>query len=446
MEGADRWRTARGGAVGGAAVRGESFVAGERSRSVGIDLEHTSLIRSTMTVLSRPRVLLVGAYERDNFGDLLFLLVTERYLGQRRRRRRRAVRRRHARRCSAGASPPTARCCRSSGSTRSGPSAARSGGWTSSGRTGCRRARGRGGATPPPPTRAARRSSAARRATRRSPRPTSPTRPPSRATPARRRCSTRSASPASAASSLRGARPCSTTLRRAGAIAVRDRGSSRLLTELGIEHALVPDAVHALGVLRPGREPVGEDAVVQISSARLRMLGHSRVGAALAASETLRRTAGAAAARRHGAPATTRPTTTSASCAPPAAHAAASTSRSSRSARPLALADRIRHARVVAGTSLHVRIVAAAYGVPRVSLAKPKPTRYARHWDPDMPYEVGLEHARRRARHGAHRGRPPGGAGARGAPRPPRPREPRTARANHRHILYLDQVDRESGI
>src|SRR5262245_14942104 len=29
---------------------------------------------------SSPRVLLVGAYERDNFGDLLFLLVTERYL------------------------------------------------------------------------------------------------------------------------------------------------------------------------------------------------------------------------------------------------------------------------------------------------------------------------------------------------------------------------------
>src|SRR5262245_66559095 len=27
-----------------------------------------------------PRVLLVGAYECDNFGDLLFLLVTERYL------------------------------------------------------------------------------------------------------------------------------------------------------------------------------------------------------------------------------------------------------------------------------------------------------------------------------------------------------------------------------
>ena len=42
-------------------------------------------------------------------------------------------------------------------------------------------------------------------------------------------------------------------------------------------------------------------------------------------------------------------------------------------------------------TSLHARIVAAAYGVPRVSLAKPKPTRYARLWDPDMPFDVALE-------------------------------------------------------
>jgi hypothetical protein len=34
--------------------------------------------------------------------------------------------------------------------------------------------------------------------------------------------------------------------------------------------------------------------------------------------------------------------------------------------------------------------VAAAYGVPRVSLAKPKPTRYARLWDPAMPFGVAL--------------------------------------------------------
>ncbi len=40
-------------------------------------------------------------------------------------------------------------------------------------------------------------------------------------------------------------------LRGAAAIAVRDRGSSRLLSDLGIEHRLLPDAVHALGVLEP---------------------------------------------------------------------------------------------------------------------------------------------------------------------------------------------------
>ena len=33
-----------------------------------------------MSVVRTPRVLTVGAYERDNVGDLLFLLVTERYL------------------------------------------------------------------------------------------------------------------------------------------------------------------------------------------------------------------------------------------------------------------------------------------------------------------------------------------------------------------------------
>ena len=42
------------------------------------------------------------------------------------------------------------------------------------------------------------------------------------------------------------------------------------------------------------------------------------------------------------------------------------------------------------GTSLHVRIIAAAYGVPRVTLARWKPTQYARAWDPDMPFDVGL--------------------------------------------------------
>jgi len=75
-------------------------------------------------------------------------------------------------------------------------------------------------------------------------------------------------------------------------IAVRDRGSSRLLERLGIEHALAPDVVHALGVLWPAeRDPDAGVAVVQISSAILRTLGHAAVvalgdlDAAIAAAE-----------------------------------------------------------------------------------------------------------------------------------------------------------------
>jgi hypothetical protein len=40
------------------------------------------------------------------------------------------------------------------------------------------------------------------------------------------------------------------------------------------------------------------------------------------------------------------------------------------------------------GVDTLVRVVAAAYGVARVSLAKNNPTRYARTWDRDMPYGV----------------------------------------------------------
>ena len=165
---------------------------------------------------------------------------------------------------------------------------------------------------------------------------------------------------------------------------MRDQGSSRLLSDLGVEHRLLPDAVHALGVLDPAeRDPRAETAIVQISSARLRMLGHARVARALTRSPQL---AGrpvhlllAGTATGHDA---VRDYELVARAAPGV--------EILRERRPWELVDHIRRARVVIGTSLHVRIVAAAYGVPRVSLAKPKPTRYARLWDPGMPFGVEL--------------------------------------------------------
>ena len=176
-------------------------------------------------------------------------------------------------------------------------------------------------------------------------------------------------------------------LRGATSITVRDRGSSRFLTELEIEHRLAPDAVHALGVLDPrGRADAGDVAIVQISKSRLRLLGHAAVGAAIARSPQL--------ARRPvrlmlAGTATGHDAIDDYELVRRAARGVEIEILDER--RPLELADHIRRARVVIATSLHARVVAAAYGVPRVSLAKPKPTRYAKHWDPDMPFDVTLE-------------------------------------------------------
>ena len=192
--------------------------------------------------------------------------------------------------------------------------------------------------------------------------------------------------------------PIVAALRAAGAVTVRDRGSSAFLTDLGVEHRLLPDAAHALGVLEPAAR-TGDTAIVQVSRSRLRMLGHARLGAVLAASPQLAgrpiRLLLAGTATGHD----------SADDYDRVVRAARRRSRGIDIAilderRPLELARHIQRASVAIGTSLHVRIVAAAFGVPRVSLPKPKPTRYARQWDPDMPFDVSLDGPRRRRRGG----------------------------------------------
>ena len=180
-------------------------------------------------------------------------------------------------------------------------------------------------------------------------------------------------------------------LRSAGAVAVRDRGSSALLSDLGIEHQLLPDAVHALGVLEPAaREGRGETVIVQVSRSRLRMLDHARLGAVLATAPELAgrpiRLLLAGTATGHDSAEDYERVVTAAR-----RRARGTDIEIIEERRPLELARQIARASVAIGTSLHVRIVAAAFGVPRVSLAKPKPTRYARQWDPGMPFDVGLE-------------------------------------------------------
>jgi Polysaccharide pyruvyl transferase len=335
---------------------------------------------------STPRVLLVGAYERDNFGDLLFLLVTERYLDG-------------AEVVAAAPFSADMRALLDRQIPAYGPllrDEAFDAIWTVGGQVGrvdLRRAY-KMSASPeawaefeaaPEAEQLAR----LRAATGGAP-PLSPYIPLPSAYP--RNAGAVTVLNSVGISGVRSVPPRRRealvgALRGATSIAVRDDSSSALLTELGIAHRLLPDAVHAISRQYPAEHDAGADtAIVQISSARLRMLGHARVGAAIARSPQLR---GRPVRLLLAGTATGHDTVEDYEKVARAARGVDIAIVPDR--RPLALVEHLRRARVVVGTSLHVRIVAAAYGVPRVSLSKPKPTRYARLWDPDMPFDVALD-------------------------------------------------------
>ena len=177
-------------------------------------------------------------------------------------------------------------------------------------------------------------------------------------------------------------------LREATAVSVRDQLSSDLLDRHGVEHRLVPDVVHTIRYTHP--RPEGEEGsgavLVQVARRMLANVGLDTFAQALATSEALAPypirlfAAGLApnhdsledyekiveAVRRHD---------------PDRDIAVLDASR-----RPWDLVDEIRRAHLWIGGSLHGRIVSSAYDVPRISFPKRKLDTYARTWDPHMPY------------------------------------------------------------
>lgn len=57
---------------------------------------------------------------------------------------------------------------------------------------------------------------------------------------------------------------------------------------------------------------------------------------------------------------------------------------------PLRLVDYIAAAKVVIGTSLHVRVLASSYGVPRIALCNEKTAKYASEWDNKWPSDIDV--------------------------------------------------------
>lgn len=58
---------------------------------------------------------------------------------------------------------------------------------------------------------------------------------------------------------------------------------------------------------------------------------------------------------------------------------------------PVRIAHLIGNAAVWVGSSLHGRIISCAYQIPRISLANAKVTHYCQSWDSAFPYDVWLE-------------------------------------------------------
>jgi hypothetical protein len=341
-------------------------------------------------VAVRPRILLVGAYERDNFGDLLFPLVTERYLTG----------------AEVVAAAPFAADMTALFDRRVpayGPlldAEDFDAIWTVGGQVGLVDAeRAFRMAVPPERWQAYRRSSPARRAevlreASGGPVPSFPYLPPPIAYP--RNAGALGVLTSVGLAGLRDAEPprrdeLISVLRGQDHVGVRDRESGRYLDRLGIPTTVAPDAVHTLRLHWPvARVPGRGPAVVQVSSAMLTRLGHVTVARALAHAPSLRamplRILLAGTATGHDTFED--------------AERLASLLRRERGRadvavlgdrRPLDLVGHIARASVVIASSLHVRIVAAAYDVPRVSLARRKVSRYATTWDPDMPFGVTPE-------------------------------------------------------
>lgn len=183
-------------------------------------------------------------------------------------------------------------------------------------------------------------------------------------------------------------------------VSVRDKESSALLDELGIEHRLAPDAVHTLSTVRPSEPRRDSDiAIFQVSRRILGDLGVDQVAATLARCSNLRglriRVLMTGTYIGADSPEDNARLIEHARRVDPGLDIELIEDR-----KPFDLVDHIRGARIVIGTALHLRIPAASYKIPRVTFTPTRTdallagydrvTMYARHWDPEMPYGVPL--------------------------------------------------------
>ena len=190
------------------------------------------------------------------------------------------------------------------------------------------------------------------------------------------------------------------SLHDADFVSVREHASSHLLTELGVKHRLAPDLVHTLRFDYP--DFVNRDfrndararrvAVVQMSAATLGSAGVDELIAFLGTSEALRgcelRLLAAGLAPSHDSLEMYKSVVAGVNQDYPTVSIAISPASSA-----MEKVREIASSSIMIGTSLHAMIVSMAFDVPHVGLYLEKIGRYARAWDDRMPTEVALADA-----------------------------------------------------
>ncbi|MBX9244242.1 polysaccharide pyruvyl transferase family protein [Actinotalea ferrariae] len=176
-------------------------------------------------------------------------------------------------------------------------------------------------------------------------------------------------------------------LRECDSLVVRDRRSDALLAEANVPHTLAPDLIHSIALTR-ARPRVSDVVLVQAAERWIKAVGPQQVARALVGVPQLRdarvRLLLAGTAPGHDSPAAYRTVIDEVRALSPEVDIAVWDG----SRDPWEIVDAIGGARLWVGQSLHGRIVAGAFGVPRLSLADPKLDMYAATWDRDMPAGV----------------------------------------------------------
>lgn len=179
-------------------------------------------------------------------------------------------------------------------------------------------------------------------------------------------------------------------LRESSFLSVRDSESHDILTAAGIKHVLAPDLVHTMRMTWEEERTRSDVALVQIREIDLLRLGIEQVAETLIRGESLRKFEiklfVAGSARQHDNADLYRQLVEYVERRAPQRKISISAARG-----PFEKADEIASAGLWVGTSLHGAIVSTAYDVPHVGLDLDKVNRYASTWGEPMPFGVAWD-------------------------------------------------------